>query len=105
MLIFRTVAWVAAPELFPTEFRVTGHSIACLMSQVGGFFSPFVVSSSSSVLQSVLILAFVSFIAAIMVCFLPETAGKELDKITRPSKQSLLSETEVHSSLHQNGHR
>lgn len=90
------MAWVAAPELFPTEFRVTGHSIACLMSQVGGFFSPFVVSSSSSVLQSVLILAAVSFLAAIMVFFLPETAGhssfvtlssassgKDLDKLKR----------------------
>jgi hypothetical protein len=77
------------------------------MSQVGGFFSPFVVSSTSSVLQSVLILSAVSFLAAIMVFFLPETAGhlppflfpsssrlssgKDLDKL----KKRLMSKTEV----------
>lgn len=66
---------VAAPELFPTAIRATGHSIAGVMSEFGAFASPFVVSGSASKETIGIVFATFNFIAALCCVVLPETAG------------------------------
>lgn len=72
-----SAVWVATPELFPTEHRITGHSVASCMIRIGAFCVPYLVQSSQ-VQKSIIgiVLGCVNFIGFIAVSFLPETASK-----------------------------
>ena len=63
-MVSSCTAWVAAPELFPTELRTTGHSIASIMAQIGGFCAPFIVGGNYSPWAVAIGLAVVNAIAA-----------------------------------------
>lgn len=71
--------WVSTPELYPTNIRSTGHSIAAASSRLGAALSPAVVHHfSSSMVCGFLFLINVG--CAYLSMALPvETAGQELD--------------------------
>jgi MFS transporter, putative metabolite:H+ symporter len=70
-----SAVWVATPELFPTEHRVTGHSVASCMIKIGAFCVPYLVQSTR-VPRSVigLVLGSVNILGFAASSFLPETA-------------------------------
>lgn len=69
--------WVATPELFPTELRATGHSVASSVGRIGAFSVPFLVSSSAPIFSVGLTLAVASAVATVACLFMPETMGME----------------------------
>jgi hypothetical protein len=74
-----SATWVAIPELYPTAYRTTGHSIANIMARIGAFISPYIVASSLSHEQVAMLLGTLSMLACLAVCMLPETAGIDLE--------------------------
>lgn len=72
-----SAVWVATPELFPTEHRITGHSVASCMIRIGAFCVPYLVQSTR-VHRFVIgiVLGCVNFLGFCSVAFLPETASK-----------------------------
>ena len=70
---------MATPELYPTKVRGTGHGICSSLARLGAFLSSYFVYSSISTPIIGLVLAFVSFTAAIAAYMLPETTGVKLD--------------------------
>mmetsp|Transcript_1195 Transcript_1195/g.1945 ORF Transcript_1195/g.1945 Transcript_1195/m.1945 type:complete len:485 (+) Transcript_1195:25-1479(+) len=80
-----SAVWVSTPELFSTELRATGHSVANCMARIGAFLSPYVAESTSiSHFVIGVIFAIINFIGMIAVYFLPETKGKDLDTAVEP---------------------
>jgi MFS family permease len=78
-----SAVWVATPELFPTEHRVTGHSVASCMIKIGAFCVPYLVQSTRASRSLIgLVLGGVNMLGFAASWFLPETASK--------SSQSLL---------------
>jgi hypothetical protein len=94
--------WVAIPELYPTNLRATGHSIATIVARIGAFASPYIVNSSVSISMLGLLFAVVNLISCLAVMLLPETAGTSLDEdLGEPSmySASALSFYMRHSSM------
>lgn len=81
MMISSCVAWVQTPELFKTEHRARGHTMAVAASRVGSFIVPYFINSATNELTSALILGGVLLLAASSVLFLPETKGDNLYSI------------------------
>lgn len=76
IMISSCMTWVATPELFQTEHRSCGHSIAVAISRMGAFCAPYLVNSDSETIRSIsMILALLLGSAALVVLTLPETAG------------------------------
>lgn len=74
-----SAVWVATPELFPTEHRITGHSVASCMIRIGAFCAPYLVQSTKIHRFAIgLTLGCINFLGFISVAFLPETASKSL---------------------------
>jgi MFS family permease len=72
-----SAVWVHSPEVFSTEHRVTGHSIANCLARIGAFLSPYLVESKSQSHQTVgLVLAGVNMVGFFAAILLPETAGR-----------------------------
>jgi len=72
------VTWVATPEMFPTEFRATGHGSANTFTRIGAMTCPFAISNLN--MDDVgRIFAILLFIAALCTVFTEETMGKDLD--------------------------
>ncbi|CAM9417196.1 unnamed protein product [Chrysoparadoxa australica] len=69
---------IAAPELYPTEIRGTGHAAAELLHKVGAFIVPFWVNSSFDYLHIVLGLAVCSAVAGVAALILPETMNVQM---------------------------
>ena len=68
--------WVATPELFKTDLRATGHSVASSVARIGAFSAPFLVDSDASGFTVGVCLAIASAFATVAALFLPETMGK-----------------------------
>lgn len=74
--------WVTTPELFTTECRGTGHSVANAMARMGAFFAPFLVENHKLPIVVVgCVLAIVNAVATVATLQLPETLGKDMDAI------------------------
>ncbi|CAM9747263.1 unnamed protein product [Chrysoparadoxa australica] len=86
-------SWVAAPELYPTEIRGTGHAAAGLIHTVGAFIVPLWVNSSFDYLHIVLGLAACSALAGAAAFILPETMnvqmGHDLDMSATEGEEEL----------------
>jgi MFS family permease len=73
-------SWVAAPELYPTAIRGTGHAYANAMARVGAFCAPFVIDSSELSLWAIAVfLMCAACISTLCAMLLPETAHVMLD--------------------------
>jgi MFS transporter, putative metabolite:H+ symporter len=71
--------WVITPELYTTELRATGHSVANCFARVGAFLSPFLVENRSvSHMVIGLVLALMNFVGVCAALCLPETLGKKM---------------------------
>lgn len=71
-------SWVHVAELYPTDVRSTGHSLALTVSRISAFSSSYVVDSTLPTSMVVVILGVVAVFASIASALLPETAGKAL---------------------------
>lgn len=68
--------WVITPELYTTELRATGHSVANCFARIGAFLSPYLVENRS--IRHVvigLVLALMNFVGVCAALCLPETLG------------------------------
>eukprot|EP00435_Cladocopium_sp_Y103_P057412 s615_g19.t1 len=70
--------WVQCPELFPTTVRGEAHALMNLLSKIGAFLAPFVISDMFTQVQCGSMMCAISLIAAAFAFSLPETAGEEL---------------------------
>lgn len=70
--------WVQCPELFPTTVRGEAHSLMNLLSKIGAFLAPFVISDMFTQVQCGSMMCAISLTAAAFAFSLPETAGEEL---------------------------
>mmetsp|Transcript_25964 Transcript_25964/g.42336 ORF Transcript_25964/g.42336 Transcript_25964/m.42336 type:complete len:556 (-) Transcript_25964:151-1818(-) len=70
--------WVQCPELFPTTVRGEAHSLMNLLSKIGAFLAPFVISDMFTQVQCGSMMCAISLLAAAFAFSLPETAGEEL---------------------------
>ncbi|CAN1143867.1 Organic cation/carnitine transporter 7 [Linum perenne] len=84
------IAFVLAPELYPTSVRSTGFGIASSMGRVGGITAPFVaVSLTEKCQQRVAVMLFVMIVAIAFVAtlFIPyDTKGIELTESISSTK-------------------
>jgi MFS family permease len=72
-----SAVWVATPELFPTEHRITGHSVASCMIRIGAFCVPYLVQSTRVSRFTIgMVLGSVNFVGFVASSFLPETASE-----------------------------
>jgi MFS family permease len=94
-----SATWVATPELYSTEHRGTGHAVCSAAARVGAFFSPYFVVSALSIELIALSLGGISVLTALVVWFLPETAGDFLDNLT---VSSVKEQTERRESIRPN---
>jgi hypothetical protein len=94
-----SATWVATPELYSTEHRGTGHAVCSAAARVGAFFSPYFVVSALSIELIALSLGGISVLTALVVWFLPETAGSFLDNLT---VSSVKEQTERRESIRPN---
>lgn len=76
-----SIVWLATPELFPTELRASGHSVANSFARVGAICSPFLVSINWNTAYTSFVIAIVSCSALIAVLYLPETKDQDLDDV------------------------
>eukprot|EP00934_Nitzschia_sp_Nitz4_P004151 Nitzschia sp. Nitz4//scaffold141_size107518//9546//13339//NITZ4_004263-RA/size107518-snap-gene-0.187-mRNA-1//-1//CDS//3329536249//4141//frame0 len=84
--------WVSTSEILTTDIRATGHGAANAMGRIGGFFCPYVISENTPLNLIGLSLFVVSCGAALVVSFLPETAGKKLGEDDQPNERGTTSE-------------
>ncbi|CAI0409966.1 unnamed protein product [Linum tenue] len=87
------IAFVLAPELYPTSVRSTGFGIASSMGRIGGMTAPFVaVSLTERCLQREAVLLFVGIVVIAMIATLLipyDTKGRELtDSISSMKNES-----------------
>ncbi|CAM9880853.1 unnamed protein product [Chrysoparadoxa australica] len=83
VLVGSAASWIAAPELYPTEIRGTGHAAAGLVNKVAASIVPFWVNSSLGSMSIVLGFAAFSALPGLAALMLPETMrvhlGHDLD--------------------------
>ena len=75
-------AYQYTAEIYNTKIRTTGIGTASAVGRFGGILMPWVCYSlmSFEIFYPFLLFAFLSFIVAILNCFLPfDTLGRELD--------------------------
>ena len=70
-----SAVWVITPELYNTELRATGHSVANCFARIGAFLSPYVVESHIINVMVGLVLALMNIVGFCVACMLPETLG------------------------------
>eukprot|EP00928_Gymnodinium_smaydae_P082567 TRINITY_DN6589_c0_g2_i2.p1 TRINITY_DN6589_c0_g2~~TRINITY_DN6589_c0_g2_i2.p1 ORF type:complete len:424 (+),score=89.23 TRINITY_DN6589_c0_g2_i2:137-1408(+) len=71
--------WTHTPELFPTKVRGVANALCNSFARFGAAMSPFLVSELIPMLPTACIMAGFSFMGAIAVSFVKETAGAALD--------------------------
>lgn len=88
-------SWVSTAEVLTTEIRATGHAAANSMARLGGFFCPYIVSSSSSLSTIGYSMLIVGCFASFSAFHIPETMGIDMgghpiarddEKLTTKSK-------------------
>jgi len=72
--------WVAAPEVYPTHLRATGHALCFTVSRIAAVFVPFLIMSPLSNSAIGAILFMFNLLAAVASLTLPESAGKTLEE-------------------------
>ncbi|KMT13277.1 hypothetical protein BVRB_4g085370 [Beta vulgaris subsp. vulgaris] len=94
-----TIAFIFAPEIYPTSVRNTGFGTASSMARVGGMVSPYVaVALVQACHQMAAILLFAGMVlaAAVAVVLIPhETKGRELTESIMSNKNDIKSNKEV----------
>ncbi|CAM9089701.1 unnamed protein product, partial [Chrysoparadoxa australica] len=85
VMIGSAATWVATPELYPTEIRGTGHSVAGLISKFGALLVPFLVNSSLPDMPVMLGIAACTVMAGLAALALPETKSMRLGHDLKPS--------------------
>ena len=87
------ITWVHTVELFPTELRASGHSLAAIMGRIGSFAAvywvdDYVVDDGHTLTGSLFYIG-AAVVTAFLVLQLPETAGIRLDDTSAvtPSEQ------------------
>lgn len=73
-----STTWLTTAEVYSTNVRATGGSLANTMARLGGFISPYLVASRLSYTVTAAIFMAVGLIAAVAVYSLPETTGVHL---------------------------
>lgn len=76
------------PELFPTEIRGTANAAFLVFGLIGsaiGLITTGLLSETWSLGASIAVLGFFPLAAVVLIPFLPEPAGKELDTISPPA--------------------
>lgn len=80
--------WVTTAEIYTTEVRTTGHSMANALGRVGAFISPYLVSSRNPITTVGAIILAVNIVTATSAFHLPETKGVEIGHATDESKDN-----------------
>jgi len=77
------VTWVHCVEMFPTELRASGHSLAAIMGRFGSFAAVYWIDDYASydgnTLPGSIFYIGAAFFVAVLVLLLPETSGVKLD--------------------------
>ncbi|CAN1298965.1 Organic cation/carnitine transporter 7 [Linum perenne] len=91
------IAFVLAPELYPTSVRSTGFGIASSMGRIGGMTAPFVaVSLTERCQQRITVVVFVGIVAIALAAtmLIPyETQGIELIESIKSNKNEALKDS------------
>lgn len=80
--------WVTTAEIYSTEIRATGHSVANALGRVGAFTSPYLVSSRTPITIVGTIMLVVNIVTATSAWHLPETKGVEIGHVTDENKEN-----------------
>ena len=80
-----SVVWITTAEVLTTDIRTTGHSVANAVGRIGGFMSPYLVSSTTPVTTIGVVMFAISILAAFCAWNLPETGGRPMDRMMDPS--------------------
>jgi len=76
------VTWISTAEIYSTEIRSTGHSVANVMCRLSAFCCPFVVESAS-LRKVAFIMVFVHLLGVISGALLPETKDVALGALAK----------------------
>ncbi|CAN0840303.1 Organic cation/carnitine transporter 7 [Linum grandiflorum] len=94
------IAFVLAPELYPTSVRSTGFGLASSMGRIGGMTAPFVaVSLTERCQQRLAVVVFVGIVAIALAATLLipyETQGIELIESIQSTKNEALKDNNKH---------
>uniref|UniRef100_A0A7V3RDJ2 MFS transporter n=1 Tax=Mesoaciditoga lauensis TaxID=1495039 RepID=A0A7V3RDJ2_9BACT len=83
-----TTTFVMPSELFPTEYRTTGHGFSAGIGKVGAFIGTLlfpIINASIGLNGTFIIVAIVSFLGILTTLVLSESKGESLEKITHQS--------------------
>eukprot|EP00588_Corethron_pennatum_P020372 CAMPEP_0194328878 /NCGR_PEP_ID=MMETSP0171-20130528/46233_1 /TAXON_ID=218684 /ORGANISM="Corethron pennatum, Strain L29A3" /LENGTH=495 /DNA_ID=CAMNT_0039089387 /DNA_START=93 /DNA_END=1580 /DNA_ORIENTATION=+ len=80
------VTWISTAEIYSTEIRSTGHSVANVMCRLSAFCCPFVVENASLRMVA-FIMVLVHLLGVISGAFLPETKDVALGKFAKAEFQ------------------
>lgn len=79
--------WVTTAEIYSTEIRTSGHSMANALGRIGAFTSPYLVSSRTPITAVGAIMLVVNIVTAASASRLPETKGVEIGHVTDDNQQ------------------
>ena len=75
--------WVTTAEIYSTEIRTSGHSVANALGRCGAFASPYLVRTSIPISSVGGIILAINAITAFSSFHLPETKGAEIGHVTK----------------------
>ncbi len=84
-----TTTFVMPSELFPTEYRATGHGFSAGIAKIGAFFGVLlfpIVVHSFGIKGTFTIVSIFAFLGLLTTLLLPEPKGKSLEKIAEEAK-------------------
>ena len=74
--------WVTTAEIYSTEIRTSGHSVANALGRCGAFASPYLVRTSIPISSVGVIMLVINLVTAFSASRLPETKGVEIGHVT-----------------------
>jgi MFS family permease len=81
--------WVTTAEIYSTEIRTSGHSVANALGRIGAFSSPYLVSSRTPITTVGVIMLVVNLVTATSAYQLPETKGVEIGHVTDNNQETV----------------
>jgi len=88
--------WVTTAELYSTEIRTSGHSVANALGRCGAFASPYLVRTSIPISSVGGIMLAINVVTAFSAFHLPETKGTEMGHVEEENTTTAsISEAEV----------